>query len=94
MLRANVKETSKRIPVGPSCDLQATSETASLLESQSRLAKALTIDWLGQTLASFCWIASMFMYWISSAGDWLQLLAASAWLVANVASITKPTQLG
>ncbi|MEM8864412.1 MAG: hypothetical protein AAGF31_02565 [Planctomycetota bacterium] len=55
--------------------------------TQSRLAKALRIEWLGQTIASICWIASVFVYGISSTGDWLQLGAASAWLVANIAAI-------
>jgi hypothetical protein len=50
--------------------------------------KALTVEWLGQTAASLFWIASVFTYGISSIGDWLQLLAASAWLVANIASLT------
>ena len=53
----------------------------------SRWARALRLDWLGQTVASGCWIASVFTYGISSGGDWLQLFAASAWLVANLASL-------
>ncbi len=53
----------------------------------SRLARALRIEWLGQTVASLCWIASVFTYGISSTGDWLQLAAASAWLLANIASL-------
>ncbi|MEO1526152.1 MAG: hypothetical protein AAFX06_12000 [Planctomycetota bacterium] len=47
----------------------------------------LQIDWLGQTVASLCWIASVMAYGISSSGDWLQLAAASSWLVANIAAI-------
>ena len=54
---------------------------------RGRLAKALRLDWLGQTAASVCWIASVFTYGISSGGDWLQLLAASAWLLANLATL-------
>jgi len=46
------------------------------------------IDWLGQTAASICWIISVFAYGLSSAGDFLQLSAASAWLIANFAAIT------
>ena len=42
--------------------------------------------WLGQTAASVCWIASMLAYGIESSGDWLQLGAASAWLLANIAA--------
>ncbi|MEM1022120.1 MAG: hypothetical protein AAGD10_20385 [Myxococcota bacterium] len=54
---------------------------------RGRLAKALRVEWLGQTVASLCWIASVFSYGISSQGDWLQLSAASAWLLANLAAI-------
>ncbi|MEM9066319.1 MAG: hypothetical protein AAGB51_12605 [Planctomycetota bacterium] len=49
------------------------------------LAGVLRIEWLGQTAASLCWIASVFAYGLSSAGDYLQLSAASAWLIANIA---------
>lgn len=54
---------------------------------RSRLEKVLRIEWLGQTIASMCWIASVLVYGISSAGDWLQLCAASAWLLANIAAV-------
>ena len=54
---------------------------------QGRLARALRVEWLGQIAASVCWIASILTYGISSSGDWLQVLAASAWLLANIASI-------
>ncbi|MEM8734037.1 MAG: hypothetical protein AAGG44_07440 [Planctomycetota bacterium] len=51
------------------------------------LARMLRLEWLGQTVASLCWIASVFVYGISSVGDWLQLAAASAWFVANIAAL-------
>ena len=54
---------------------------------RSRLAKARSIEWLGQTAASVCWIGSMLSSGIRSSGDWLQLFAASAWLLANIAAI-------
>ena len=50
--------------------------------------RVLRIDWLGQTAASVCWIISVFAYGPTSAGDYLQLSAASAWLIANIAAIT------
>ena len=53
---------------------------------QARLARVLRIEWIGQTVASLCWIGSVLAYGISSGGDWLQLLAASSWLVANIAA--------
>ena len=56
-------------------------------EVRGRLAKALRLEWLGQTAASVFWIASVFTYGISSGGDWLQLFAASSWLLANVAAL-------
>ena len=56
----------------------------------SFLKRALRIEWLGQTLASLFWIVSVFTYGISAAGDWLQLMAASAWFVANLAALAPP----
>lgn len=53
-----------------------------------KIAKMMRVEWLGQTIASLCWIFSVLAYGISSTGDWLQLFAASSWLVANIASIT------
>ena len=55
--------------------------------SARRLSRALRVEWLGQTAASVCWIASMLTYGLNSTGDWLQLSAASAWLLANIAAI-------
>ena len=55
--------------------------------NQTRLAKMLSFEWLGQTLASLCWIISVFSYGISSTGDWLQLMAASSWMISNIASV-------
>ena len=55
--------------------------------NQTRFAKMLSFEWLGQTLASLCWIISVFSYGISSTGDWLQLMAASSWMLSNIASI-------
>ena len=54
------------------------------------IEKILSAEWLGQTIASGCWIASVFVYagggLPESTGDWLQLGAASSWMVANIAS--------
>ncbi len=52
------------------------------------LIRVLRIEWLGQTVASICWIASVLAYGISSSGDWLQLCAASSWLSANIAAVS------
>ena len=68
------------------------SENASLAVPTKRnwVKRALKVEWLGQTADSIFWIASVFSYGVSSTGDWLQLCAASAWFVANIASITTP----
>ena len=49
--------------------------------------RVLRVEWLGQTIASVCWIASVFACGISSSGDYLQLFAATAWLIANIAAV-------
>lgn len=49
--------------------------------------KMVRIEWLGQAVASGCWIGSVLAYGITSIGDWLQLAAASAWMVANIAAL-------
>ena len=58
-----------------------------LTNSKTRIGKMLSFEWLGQTLASLCWIISVFAYGISSTGDWLQLGAASCWMISNIATI-------
>ncbi|MEE2660743.1 MAG: hypothetical protein VYC41_04070 [Planctomycetota bacterium] len=54
------------------------------------VSRMLRLEWVGQTVASLCWIVSVFLYGIEKAADVLQLVAASSWLVANVASVLKP----
>ena len=54
------------------------------------VSRMLRLEWLGQPVASLCWIVSVFLYGIEKAADVLQLVAASSWLVANVASVLKP----
>ena len=54
------------------------------------VSRMLRLEWLGQTVASLCWIVSVFLYGIEKAADVLQMVAASSWLVANVASVLKP----
>ena len=70
--------------------LEADKEASLSMQTPSLMQRALRIEWLGQTIASLSWIASVFTYGISSTGDWLQLLAASAWLAANSAALSKP----
>ena len=75
----------------PSVLLNGSGDTNRIVEkkigrntSPAWLARVLRIEWLGQTVASICWIASVLAYGISSSGDWLQLCAASSWLIANL----------
>lgn len=56
----------------------------------SPIKRLLRLEWIGQTVASICWIVSVFSYGIEKTGDWLQLAAASAWLLANIATILFP----
>ena len=56
---------------------------------RSRLARARSVGWIGQTVASLCWISSMLAYGVESGGDWLQVCAASSWLLANIATLIK-----
>ncbi|MGI9454233.1 MAG: hypothetical protein ACR2NE_06700 [Pirellulales bacterium] len=77
----------------PSVLLNGSGDTSGIVEkkigrniSPAWLARVLRIEWLGQTVASICWIASVLAYGISSSGDWLQLCAASSWLLANIAA--------
>jgi exosome complex RNA-binding protein Rrp42 (RNase PH superfamily) len=58
-----------------------------LTKRELRISKMLSLEWLGQTLASLCWIISVFVYGIDSTGDWLQLGAASCWMLSNIATI-------
>ena len=44
-----------------------------------------SLEWLGQMVASVLWGASVFSYGINSTGDVLQLFAAMAWMIANLA---------
>ena len=90
MLTSNDSVTAEPAPIASSSE-NMTSESANAGNSsnplhQSRLERVLRMEWLGQTVASVCWIVSVLTYGISSSGDWLQLLAASSWLLANVAA--------
>lgn len=91
MLTGADATTANRVPTEPSNGPNVTSRCASTNSGsspiQSRLERVLRIEWLGQTVASICWIGSVLAYGISSSGDWLQLIAASAWLLANIAVV-------
>ena len=66
----------------------STEATEKVVEAgRNTRSKSLSVEWLGQTAASLLWILSVVSYDIDSTGDWLQLLAASAWFVANIVSL-------
>ena len=82
MLRAGVSDVLDNTDTkNPNID------TSSSINEASRFEKILTFEWLGQTFASAFWIVSVFTYGISSTGDWLQLFAATSWMVSNIASV-------
>jgi len=84
MLSGNNQQAAQRTISAP-----PTSGETRRLASEAiakRLERLPRAEWLGQTIASLCWIASVLAYGITSTGDWLQLLAASSWLMANVAA--------
>ena len=58
---------------------------------QLQIKKARSFEWFGQTLASLCWIISVFVYesdvGLWSPGDWRQLAAAACGFVANVSAL-------
>ena len=65
-----------------------------VLLNEYRLNKMFSLEWLGQTIASLCWIVSVFVYGyagsdelIMSTGDWLQLMAASCWFLSNISAV-------
>ena len=70
--------------------LKDVNEPAAAHTNKSSLMKKMCrVEWLGQTIASILWMMSVFAYGIEVLGDWLQILAASAWLIANIAALPK-----
>ena len=90
MLTGNKEMIARSVATTSSSHVESSDEVTlnriSADVASSRLARVMRIEWLGQTLASLCWIGSVLAYGISASGDWLQLLAASSWLVANIAA--------
>ena len=50
-------------------------------------------EWLFQFIASVSWLISVFVYGSFELGDCLQLLAASAWTVANLMNFVNKRKL-
>ena len=55
--------------------------------NNTRISKMMSLEWFGQTVASGAWIVSVFVYGLESTGDYLQLVAASAWMLSNIAGV-------
>ena len=55
--------------------------------NNTRINKMMSLEWVGQTVASGAWIVSVFVYGLASTGDYLQLVAASSWMLSNVAAV-------
>lgn len=68
-------------------DLLNEQESPQMAPAKTRKSTMMSFEWLGQTMASLCWIISVFVYGLSSTGDYLQLGAASCWMVANLATL-------
>ena len=64
--------------------LMKTSAPTKVNQPDSAITRTRRPEWIGQTLASICWALSLFFYGLNSAGDWLQLAAASSWLTASL----------
>ncbi|MEM7233643.1 MAG: hypothetical protein AAF517_15820 [Planctomycetota bacterium] len=89
MLTQHEGGAAGQISTAPANEPERANESAVSAPIRSRWSRALRVEWLGQTIASLCWIVSMFFYGVTSVGDGLQLTAASAWLVANIASLAE-----
>ena len=69
-------------------EINSTNQNVSNNESRNtRINKMMSLEWLGQTVASGAWIVSVFVYGLASTGDYLQLVAASSWMLSNIATI-------
>ena len=58
--------------------------------NMKRSLPIFNVGWLGQMVASILWALSVFVYGITTTGDVLQLCAALAWTIANLATLKSP----
>jgi len=61
-----------------------------LISKNMNFKNNFNMIWLLQLIASTSWIVSIFLYGSFAAGDFFQLIAASAWTVANIINFFKP----
>ena len=55
-----------------------------LIRKNQKFKNNFNIIWICQLIASISWMASVFIYGSFMPGDFLQLLAASAWAAGNI----------
>ena len=67
--------------------VETSSSASSEANDHRTTPQFMRVAWLGQTIASLCWVCSMGFYGVNSIGDWLQLAAGLAWFIANIASL-------
>ncbi len=60
-----------------------------LIRNNKNFNSNVTMLWLCQLIASTSWMASVFVYGSFAPGDFLQLIAASAWTISNIISYFK-----
>ena len=60
-----------------------------LIRNNQNIKPSFSILWLCQLVASTSWMASVFVYGSFALGDYLQLIAASAWTISNLISCFK-----
>ena len=60
-----------------------------MLDKTRNIMKKVDLSIIFQLIASISWMVSTFFYGLSGVGDYLQLLASSAWTVSNIISYLK-----
>ena len=62
-----------------------------MLISNEKYKSNINTLWLCQLIASTSWVASVFVYGSFAPGDYLQLLAGTAWTISNLISFLRPS---
>ena len=60
-----------------------------LIGNNRKYKSEISALWLCQLIASTSWVASVFVYGSFTLGDYLQLLAGTAWTISNLISFFK-----
>jgi hypothetical protein len=62
-----------------------------LISNNKKYKSNISTLWLCQLIASTSWVASVFVYGSFAPGDYLQLLAGTAWTISNLISFLRPS---